>query len=149
MTTLLLAALLGVAPAQQTPGQRVAARALSGEFGKLAPWQRDGYTRLLRQPEARTLVLTAYWPAEGRQSQVDCRGRKLTRGAMASNRLPQGTFVYIPSWGRSFRVVDRGSRSNDRRAGSRGTWCDVWVSRSRDARGRCDWTATAAEVARP
>jgi hypothetical protein len=48
----LAAVLLSTAPSSpptppQTPAQRVAAKALAGQYGKLAPWQQQGYTRLL------------------------------------------------------------------------------------------------------
>jgi len=153
MTALLIAALTA-APAHALPtcpAQRAATKALRGDFGKLADWQRTGYTKLLTGGAERTLVLTAYWPGEGRDGQIDCTGRPLTPGAMASNKIPQGSYVFLPSWGRLFRIVDRGAKRNDNHRACRssgGVWADVWLKRPSEARGRCNWTPTKAVVCR-
>jgi hypothetical protein len=166
--TLLTAALFATlaTPPPQTPAQRVAAKALAGDYGKLQDWQRKGYTAILKGTQPQLLVVTGYGPWEGRDGRVDCRGNKLTLGALASNRLPQGTFVYMPTWGMLFRVVDCGAKSNDdpykggkltsygKALESVGAtrdeafWADVWLGDGLKARGRCDWRPTRAEVAK-
>lgn len=134
------------------PLQRVAARALSGHYGALQPWQVRGYRLALANgSQARMFVLTGYWPGEGHSGQVDCRGRKLHSGVLACNRLAYGSYVYLPSWGRLFVVKDCGSRANDRRrevTHHGGTWADVYLRRASEARGRANWTPTEGRVVR-
>jgi hypothetical protein len=158
LQSILLSAVLATAshaaPATHTatPGQRVAAKALAGAYGKLSAWQHKGYTALLRHSEPRLLVVTGYWPGEvgGTHGKYV---RDLFPGCMASNKLPAYSFVYMPSWGRLFRVLDTGAKSNDSRHnvtrhGTLACWADVWLGDGLTVQGRCDWTATSAEVAR-
>ena len=153
LTAALLAAMSATHDTIPTdPFQKCARKAIRGEFGHLAGWQRTGYKRGLSQGVtcSRTLVLTTYYPGEGRDGQVDCRGNKCRPGTLASNRLPHGTVVFIPWTQRLSRVADRGARSNDQRAARRGgVWVDVWLRHPREARGRADWTPTRGAVVRP
>jgi hypothetical protein len=150
MTALLLAAMLAPAPAvvSDDPFRHAARHALAGQYGPLLGWQRRGYqAALAHTPQARTFVLTAYWRGEaGDCGNVDCRGARLHPGVMACNRLPYGTYVFIPSLGRLFIIKDTGSHANDRQSTVRrtgGTWADVFLERrTRDSDGRFDWTPT-------
>jgi len=151
-----LAALLAPPPAgmtrHETPAQHVAAKALAGDYGKLAAWQHKGYSAILRGTEPRLLVVTGYWPGEAGGT-YRAVGGKCRPGTLASNKLPRWAYVYTPSWGRLFRVEDCGSKRNDRRNavtkhGPGAVWADVWLASSSQARGRCNWTPTRAEVTR-
>ena len=154
----LLAALFVAASSPQAqamptdPFQRCATKALRGDYGHLSAWQRVGYQKALANgSQPRTFVITGYFPSEGRDGRIDRKGKPLFEGALACNRLPYGSFVFLPSWGRLFRVVDCGARSNDRRrevTRHGGTWADVWLRRASDAKGRCDWSPTRGLVVR-
>jgi hypothetical protein len=134
------------------PLQRVAARALAGHYGPLKPWQARGYRKALANgSEPRLFVVTGYFPSEGRSGRVDRRGAPLHPGVIACNRLPYGSYVYLPAWGRLFVVKDCGSSRNDsRREVTRhgGTWAGVYLRRAREAHGRCNWTPTRGSVVR-
>ena len=159
-TQILLIALIGATPQQapthqtpqqapthQTPLQHRATKALAGFYGVLEPWQRRGYEAALAgKLEPRTFVVTGYFPSEGHDGLVDCRGNRCHPGVIACNRLPYGTVVALDGWERLFRVEDHGSSANDRRTRARGTWVDVWLERAGDAQGRCDWTPTRGAV---
>jgi hypothetical protein len=145
-------------PLDPDPVQRVAALALSGRYGPLEPWQRVGYQKAIRNgSEARTFVLTGYGPWEGspgsrkrRDGTIDRKGQPLHDGCLAANRLPYGSYVYLPAWGRLFVVRDCGGPNDQRREVTRhgGTWADVWLRRAREAKGRCDWSPTEGRVVR-
>jgi len=133
-----------------TPAQRVAVKALAGDYGKLAGWQVKGYRAILRGTTPRLLVITGYWRGE-RGGTYRAVGGKCRVGTLASNKLPRWSYVYMPTWGRLFRVEDCGAKSNDRRAevtrhGGGAVWADVWLGDGLKAKGRCDWVPTRAEV---
>ncbi len=140
-------------PLPSDPFQRCAVRALRGDFGPLQPWQRAAYERGLRLGLRAEwpIVATAYWRAEGRSGQVDCRGQRLGRHAAASNLIPQGWVVWLPQVGLR-RVCDRGARRNDLVAAERrGIWVDVWFETAARARaaGIDGWVRTRAAVIPP
>jgi len=115
------------------PFQRCAVRALAGEFGALAPWQREAYTLGLERGvtvKGKAFV-TAYYPWEGRSGRVDCKGNPCTKRTAAANRLPYGTYVWVADPCGMRQVLDRGARSNDRVADRRGCdlWVDLWMTR--------------------
>ncbi len=140
------------AAGDRTPAQRVAVKALAGDYGKLAEWQRKGYAAILRGTEPRLLVVTGYWHGE-EGGTTTAAGTHCKPGVLASNKLPRWLYVYMPTWGRLFRVEDCGSQRNDKRDdvtrhGPNAVWADVWLGDGLRAMGRCDWTATHAEVAK-
>ncbi len=143
-----LTAIPALAAGDQTPAQRVATKALRGDYGPLAAWQRKGYTAILRGTEPRLLVVTGYWHGE-EGGTTTAAGTHCKPGVLASNKLPRWSYVYMPTWGRLFRVEDCGSPRNDSKASRLGgTWVDVWLGDGLKAYGRCDWVATHAEIAR-
>ena len=137
---LLMAGLLACSsPALPSDAFRTCAvQALSGRWGPIAPWQRKAYQRGLDQgvTVGPRIWLTSYGPWEGRMGQVDARGRRCTDRTLAANALPLGTYVWLENPCQMRQVLDRGARSNDRRARRKGCswWADLWVHRSRDAR---------------
>lgn len=138
LPTLIFAALLGTAPATDLPAdpfQCAAVRALRGDYGKLAPWQRAGYAAGLQQgvTVSRCLVLTQF---NGREAsgKRDRSGRACTMRTAASNRIPQFSFIWTERTGLR-QVLDTGAHSNDWRAsGLGGTWVDIWYPTARHAR---------------
>jgi hypothetical protein len=136
MLTLLLT-LLCTGPAGATdapsadPFQVCAREALAGKWGKLQPWQREAYT-LGVDSGARVklgrLWVTHYWPAEGRDGRVDCRGNRCTAKTAACNQLPYGTVVWIEEPCGLRVVLDVGAKRNDRQARRYGAdfWLDRW-----------------------
>jgi hypothetical protein len=116
--------------------QVVAAKALAGDFGKLDPWQREGYERIAAgHAEKKIAWVTQY-------SQYECStrtasGRRVESGrTLAMLDVPFGTCVLIdlPTGFTLRQVWDRGSRRNLPRARRKGaqTWCDIY----RDTRSR-------------
>jgi 3D (Asp-Asp-Asp) domain-containing protein len=138
LSTLIFAALLGTAPATDLPAdpfQCAAVRALRGDYGKLAPWQRAGYAAGLQQgvTVSRCLVLTQF---NGREAsgKRDRRGRACTMRTAASNIIPENSYIWTEGTGLR-QVRDTGASSNDRKArGIGGTWCDIWYPTARHAR---------------
>lgn len=138
LSSLLFAALISTTPSPDLPSdpfQRTATKALRGEYGKLARWQHEGYSRGLAEgvTASRTLVLTQY---NGREAsgKRDRRGRACTMRTAASNRIPEYSYIWTERTGLR-QVLDTGARSNDgiaRRKG--GTWCDIWYPTERHAR---------------
>lgn len=120
--------LLPKPPAPADDFQRCRAKALRGDFGVLKPWQYEAYLRaegVTVRPGR--LWVTHYWPAEGRQSQVDCRGNRCTSTTAACNALGYGTVVWLSN-PCGLRVIrDRGARRNDRQA--RRYKADFWLDR--------------------
>ena len=114
------------------PFRACAVKALRGDYGPLPDWKLDAYRRGLEQgvtvKPGRAWV-THYWPAEGRDGQVDRRGNRCTSDIVAANRLPYGTVVWLeagPICG--LRIVkDRGAARNDLVARRRGA--DLWLDR--------------------
>ena len=126
---------------------------MRGDFGPLAPWQREAYERGLRLGLRAEwpIVATAYWRGEGRSGQIDCRGRPLGPHAAASNIIPQGWIVWLPQVGLR-RICDRGAHRNDLVAARRsGIWVDVWFESAAAARatGIDGWVKTPAAVIPP
>jgi len=128
------------------PFQQCAIKALSGAYGKLAPWQRYGYALgLVTGAQAeRLFVLTHYTGDEGRAGRVDRRGKPCTLRTSASNLLPHGSYVWTEKAGLR-QVLDCGARRNDsiarriaKRRGCpdwrRAVWVDVWYPTARAAR---------------
>lgn len=147
---LALTATLPTSPAHaalpKDPGQRVAAKALAGRYGHLSDWHRTGYRAILHHGKPARLVLTGYYGTEG-SGRTDAHGNRCTLHTAASNKLPQGTWLWTEASGLR-RVSDTGSHSNDRRAARKGgTWVDIWWPRPSAARVD-GWTAVRGTVAR-
>lgn len=152
LSTMLFAALLGhAAPSDlpEDPFQRTATKALRGEYGKLARWQHEGYSRGLAEgvTASRTLVLTQY---NGREAsgKIDGHKKPCTMRTCASNRIRQYAWVWTERTGLR-QVLDTGALSNDRRARRLGgTWVDVWFPTARHAReaGVDGWRPTKGAV---
>jgi hypothetical protein len=141
IAALVMMAGIGHAELPREPFQRVARRALTGEFGQLAPWQREGYARGLERGVRadRTCFLTSYYGTEGRSGRTDCKGRRCTLRTAAANTIPQGAYIWTEHGIRQVR--DTGSRGNDSRARRHGAdhWVDYWYPRVRD----CPFGGTA------
>jgi hypothetical protein len=107
-----------------------AIRALRGDWGQLEPWQREAYlTGLSRNSTVQGRAwITHYWPAEGRQGQVDSRGNPCTRRTAAANRIPRRHWVWVANPCQIRQVLDCGARGNDRQAERYGAdlWIDLW-----------------------
>ena len=138
LSTLIFAALLGSTPSSDLPSdpfQRTATKALRGDYGKLASWQRAGYAAGLQQgvTVSRCLVLTQY---NGREAsgKIDRRGRACTMRTAASNIIPENSYIWTERTGLR-QVLDTGARANDRVARILGgTWVDVWYPTAEHAR---------------
>jgi hypothetical protein len=132
---LIVACLAGApAPLPERPVERIATKALRGDFGRLEGWQREGYTRLLKGHRTYRAYRTHYGPYEGRQGRVDAYGNPCTMRTLAANRLPRKAYVLLIERGELRQVLDCGARSNDRRfADRRGLdcWIDTWEPHSR------------------
>lgn len=121
------------APLPECPAQRVACKALRGDYGTLKPWQEKGYRALADgQPRFRMAVRTHYGPYEGRQGRVDAYGKPCTMRTLAANSIPRYSWVLLmePHW-ELRQVLDCGAAGNDKRWTSRreGRGCEVWVDR--------------------
>jgi hypothetical protein len=141
------------------PFLRCATKALRGDFGRLADWQRAAYQRGLNAGVSTDLrlVVTAYHGGEGRQGQVDRYGRPCTMRTAACNKLPRRSYVWTERWGLR-QVLDCGAERNDNcytadnqltafghahaHAGwqmGTGLWLDLWFPNARAARrAGCD-----------
>lgn len=113
------------------PLQRCAARALRGDFGKLAPWQREGYTQALKSHRHVKLWLTQYYPSEGPDSRCTASGVPVSLRVASANLIPRYSFVWTEQPARLRQVLDTGARRNDRIAKRRGcyAWMDEWIPR--------------------
>ena len=118
-------------PLSSDPLQVCAREALAGKWGVLPEWKSRLYKLALERGltvRPGLLFVTHYWPGEGRDGQVDCRGNRCTSATAACNELPYGTAVWLDNpcgW----RIVrDRGARRNDRVARRLGAdfWLDRW-----------------------
>ena len=130
VSVLALAVMVACAPPlPDAPAERIAHKALRGDFGKLASWQREGYSRIAEGPvQIKRAYRTHYGPYEGRQGRVDAYGNPCTMRTLASNRLPRRAYVLLIERGELRQVLDCGAKSNDRRfAYSRN--CEVWIDR--------------------
>ena len=135
---MIFAAMLGTSPVPDLPSdpfQRTATKALRGDYGKLASWQRAGYTAGLQQgvTVSRCLVLTQYNGNEA-SGKRDRRGRACTMRTAASNIVPENSYIWTERTGLR-QVLDTGAHSNDRKArGIGGTWVDIWFPTASHAR---------------
>ena len=138
----LIILILATGAAEATPPwtpcqfQRVAQRALAGEFGELATWQRDGYALIaLGRGDTQRAWITYYWSGEPGVNRTTASGMGVSSRVAAMLDVPFGSYALVPVGdGYQLRqVYDRGSRANIRRAQSRGasTWIDLWVPRPR------------------
>lgn len=144
MHRLIIIAALAAAPAPaycMDVAATVATKALAGEFGQLAEWQRVGYTRLMeRGTIRRTAWITHYWTGKPGVGTRTASGRRVEAGRTAAmleprrREWPYGTFVLVevqPGRHELRQVWDTGSTRNAARARSRGaqTWIDLFVTR--------------------
>lgn len=110
------------------PFQRAAVKALRGDYGKLEVWQKTGYSKGLKQGVKCTqkVFLTAYYPSEGRDSQIDRRGRRCSMRSAAANKVPENAYIWTKFGLRQVR--DCGAHFNDRIAKSKKAdfWADYW-----------------------
>lgn len=116
------------------PFQRVATKALRGDFGKLQQWQVTGYKRGLEQgvTASTSIWLTAYYGTEG-SGKVDSRGNRCTYRTCASNNVKRGSYIWTRYGLR--QVLDCGAKSNDGIARRKGAslWVDYWYPSARHA----------------
>lgn len=130
--------------------QRAAVKALRGDYGPLASWQRAAYSTGLQLglTACWPLILTQYNQAEGRSGRVDRYGRPCDRYTAASNLIPPAYVIWTPQSGLR-RVRDCGARRNDVVAAHRGgIWVDVWFTDAAAARraGIDGWVLTRGVV---
>ena len=143
------AAILIALLAAQTPTvpQQVAHKALAGEFGALAAWQKEGYQAFLADPDGttrHTAWVTCYSSSDPGCNETTASGRTVSSrvAAMRRSQATFGTFVLIslPSGMELRQVWDTGAKYNipnvnseyagPRNAARRGAthWCDRWLS---------------------
>lgn len=120
------------------PFARCAVKALRGDYGQLAEWQRVGYARGLEVGAVPVRVwATTYYPEEGfPRGARTASGYGCSERVAACNRLPARTFVWTQQSGIR-QVLDTGARSNDARAERLGAdmWMDVWEEHEGDVWG--------------
>lgn len=113
--------------------RRCATKALRGDYGELAEWQRKGYQRGLCNGAQKTRCwVTTFFPAEGNhRGDTTASGWGCSERVASANLLPMWTWVWTPQTGIR-QVMDRGARSNDavaqRRYGAE-LWIDFWEPR--------------------
>lgn len=129
---LALCLLFAGAPAAlpENPVERVCAKALRGDFGALAGWQKEGYQALAKGHRTHRAYYTHFGPYEGRQGRVDAYEQPCTMRTLASNKLPRRSWVLLqaPYW-ELRQVLDCGAKSNDRNFAykhDREVWVDRW-----------------------
>lgn len=113
------------------PFQRCATKALRGDFGKLADWQRAAYKRGLAQgvTAGRKAWLTAYYGTrpDGRRDRYGnpCTWR---HAAARDEQVPRNAYIWTAESGLR-QVLDTGAKSNISRARAKGacTWIDAWL----------------------
>jgi len=137
-------------PAGDNTFLQVANKALAGAYGPLQPWQEQAYKKGIQMHLApiHRVVLTTYYPSEGRSGRVDCHGQPLGPDAASANRIPQGWCIWTPLTGLR-RIRDRGAPSNDRKAARyNALWVDIWMPSKRQARqqGLDGWKLTQAAI---
>ena len=135
MALLLAALTLLTAQPEQLPSDpflATAVRVVRGDFGPQPEWRMQAYQRGLREGvTVRGHVwLTAYYPWEGHDGRVDCKGNHCTLRTAAANRLPYGSYIWVAEPCQMRQVLDRGSERNDRIADRRGCslWADLWMT---------------------
>lgn len=117
----------------ENPFARCATKALRGDYGELAEWQRKGYQRGLCNGAQKTRCwVTTYFPEEGNhRGDTTASGWGCSERVASANLLPMWTWVWTPQTGIR-QVMDRGARSNDavaqRRYGAE-LWIDFWEPR--------------------
>lgn len=117
----------------------VAQKALNGDFGPLAGWQRIGYQKIADGKAVKRVAWVTYYltgePGVGTRTASGQRVKEGRTAAMLD--VPFGTCVLVslPQGYTLRQVWDRGSRANIRRARKRGacTWIDLYM---RDRRKR-------------
>jgi len=121
----------------QNPVKRVAMKALSGKYGKLADWQYKAYKYALAQDaDIEGLAwVTSYGPWEGFMFGEACAyGYGCGASTAAANLLPAHYYVLIelPDGWEVRRIEDCGAKHNDRIARYKGAdvWIDRWVRRN-------------------
>jgi hypothetical protein len=105
-------------------------KALVGDFGKLHPWQEQGYRNGLAKHKVRHVWQTVYFPSEGFPRGQGCRwGIGVSERVVAANRLPAKSFIWIANPAMLRQVWDTGAKRNDRVAEHRGAalWVDIWI----------------------
>ena len=119
------------------PMEACAIRALRGDFGKLAEWQRVGFSRLLENGARRRVAwITHYWTGEPGVNSTTASSRRVETGRTAAmleprSGMPYGTFVLVdlPAGYQLRQVWDTGSKRNAGRAQRKGahTWIDLYM----------------------
>lgn len=114
----------------EDPARRCAAKALRGDYGPLAAWQKQGYAALLRgKPTYRRAWVTTYFPEEGFPRGAECRwwSAGCSERVAAANKISPYAWVWI-SPGHLRQVLDTGSLRNDVVAQRKGAalWVDLW-----------------------
>lgn len=115
------------------PFARCAVKALRGDYGQLAEWQRVGYARGLEVGAVPVRVwATTYYPEEGfPRGARTASGYGCSERVAAANLIPRYAFVWTPATGIR-QVLDTGARRNDavaqRRYGAE-CWVDFWEPR--------------------
>jgi len=112
------------------PFRRCAAKALAGHFGPLQPWQERGYRNGLREWRQVTVWQTCYYPSEGfRRGKATASGIGVSERVAAANKLPRGSYIWLPNPPHLRQVLDTGAKRNDTVARRRGAalWIDLWI----------------------
>ena len=119
------------------PVQRVAQKALKGEYGNLEDWQYKAYKYALAQDADIDGVawVTSYGPWEGFRFGEACAfGYGCSDSTAAANLIPSHYYVLIelPDGWEVRRIEDRGAKRNDLLARRKGAqvWIDRWVRRN-------------------
>ena len=125
------------------PVQRVAEKALDGQFGELAHWQEQGYEKLLRVTPIKKLAwITVYNENDLGCNKTGASGRHVSHRMAAMIDKPWGTWVLVDlDTGYQLRqIFDTGSRrniwraQNPKKCGSNRppaqTWIDLYYSPS-------------------
>lgn len=125
------------------PFARCATKALRGDYGALAEWQRVGYQLGLDQGvTANSLIwATQYFPAEGyHYGETTASGYPCSLRVAAATAIPLFSFVWTEATGIR-QVLDTGAKWNDEIAERKGArvgagaptyWVDFWVWREGD-----------------
>lgn len=112
--------------------RRCAVKALRGDYGPLAEWQRKGYRHGLEQGAQQVRCwVTTYYPEEGfPRGATTASGHGCSERVAAANRLPRHSWIWTPETGLR-QILDTGARSNDARAQRLGAslWVDLWEPR--------------------